>query len=543
MTASICESLNAQIEQMNSLSMKLIASKQFKRIVIEELPKVAGDSGKVNILLLELYDMMSTELLNGFSVGYYDYNGYYLWLGTNYSYNKFENSADIPTVYNDYSGRGAPQINTCKVNPFLNYFKSSDLGFSLGLRPILNFYRSISYDNSVYNPKGILEVHLTDTKLNLVKNELTHDSMFANSSVYVLNAKQEILIPVSAENLSLNIVENDVKAEKGSVAYFGSIGSTDLTFYLTVPFLDMYFSLFLFLFCMVIFCVLFELGLLKITKKLSLHFTAPLEQICENIKTFQVSDYGEKTLQENSYAELDEFNVLSTTFEDLRVRLSNTLDALVQSRALEVQSRMLALQAQMEPHFLFNTLNTIAALSEENNSEQVIEACNQLTNMFRYVGADNPEGVTFLDEINHLISYCELIKLRFNNLVIDMNFDYNMYNIVVPKLIVQPLVENCIKYVSKANCHITVVGTVCEDKWEVSVTDNGDGFSGEKLTLLKEKFSAIDGGTFKTPLSIDGMGMINIYSRLKYFYGDAMVFKISNSTSGGACVKIGGKRG
>ncbi len=115
-------------------------------------------------------------------------------------------------------------------------------------------------------------------------------------------------------------------------------------------------------------------------------------------------------------------------------------------------------------------------------------------------------------------------------------------HVQVPSLIIEPLVENCTKYGVNVDppWRIDVEGKQTENRWEITVTDNGPGFPEEKLTAIRNKLSEIHPYTDVPKLKLDGMGLLNIYIRLKLLYGEQAYFSAGNSLEGGAQVVVGG---
>lgn len=111
----------------------------------------------------------------------------------------------------------------------------------------------------------------------------------------------------------------------------------------------------------------------------------------------------------------------------------------------------------------------------------------------------------------------------------------------IPKLILQPLVENSLKYCERADCKIELWGKVEGEYWRICVNDNGPGFSEETIRQIEAQCAEAALHYQTKDLRISGMGLENIFIRLKLFYGDEMLFSISRGGLGGACVKIGGR--
>ena len=147
--------------------------------------------------------------------------------------------------------------------------------------------------------------------------------------------------------------------------------------------------------------------------------------------------------------------------------------------------------------------------------------------------------------MSHAKDYLECMKMRYgDDLIYDINIPEEMLDIKIPKLCLQLIVENSIKYATKsvrAPWTINVTGHMNEKQWEISVKDNGKGFSTEDLNELNEKIAYINETNTLPNLEINGMGLMNIYIRFKTLYHEKHIFRISNNATGGALVTIGGE--
>lgn len=221
-------------------------------------------------------------------------------------------------------------------------------------------------------------------------------------------------------------------------------------------------------------------------------------------------------------------------------QLEDSLQQIISLKDYEVHAKMLALQAQMQPHFLFNTLTTIASMAEAEGNKKIYRICMNLNSMFRYIASEDREGVRMFEEIRHIESYVEIMKERFPQSMVEVDIPLEMLDCRIPKLTIQPLVENAFKYCDRAKPDIHVKGNIDPTgKWTVEVSDNGKGFSPEKKEEIMKKCQ--EGLENEKTLSnqIDGMGLVNVYVRMKLFYGEDMSYSIEENKGR---IVIGGMR-
>ena len=222
-----------------------------------------------------------------------------------------------------------------------------------------------------------------------------------------------------------------------------------------------------------------------------------------------------------------------------RTALANEL--LLQNR--EMQSRMLALQAQMNPHFLYNSLSTIQAMAAEGMTDEIDMMCQNISGILRYISSDDQQMVDLKEGLKHTRAYLECMRTRYDGqLFYSIDVPDKMQKCQIPKLCLQLIVENAVKFTTRkrSSCVINIQGHLSTQSWELSVMDNGPGFTPEELDILKEKIAQIDEKEVLPNLEINGMGLMNIYIRLKLLYKDQHIFRLSNNIPEGAYITIGG---
>lgn len=279
-----------------------------------------------------------------------------------------------------------------------------------------------------------------------------------------------------------------------------------------------------------------------IASLLARQLTRPIYDLQKSIMTLDLNQLSpnELLLYEPSTYELA---ALRDSYVEMITRLRSSLDETVTAHSREIHARMLALQAQMNPHFLYNTITIISARAEEYESEDVVEMCESLVSMLRYVTWEASGTVTLHQEIQHLESYLYLMKCRYpEQFSSTISVPKEMYTLRVPKLILQPLAENSFKHGFKSRTlwEIHIKGKIDENCWELAVIDNGTGFSSDSLDNLETVFQTTDTAFEYTDTTEDGVGLPNIFHRLYFLYKDESKFTIENLPQGGCRITIGG---
>ena len=270
----------------------------------------------------------------------------------------------------------------------------------------------------------------------------------------------------------------------------------------------------------------------------------PIVEIYTQLLKYKLTDtYPTQSTLHSVNTSIKELQYLNQALINMEHSINISLQKQLQLKNREIQSQMLALQSQMNPHFLHNSLATIQALAEENLNDHIIMMCQNISRILRYISTDKEPLVDLNSEIFHTEAYLQCMKIRHgNNLIYQNRLDKELYNCKVPKLCLQMIVENAVKYVTAqtAPWHIEIYGSLHETHWEITVKDNGPGFSEEKLKELNHLIDEIDNSGLLPNLKINGMGLMNIYIRFKLLYNGKHIFKLQNNYPSGAIVTIGG---
>ena len=266
----------------------------------------------------------------------------------------------------------------------------------------------------------------------------------------------------------------------------------------------------------------------------------PIQQFQEEIGNTTLSTLDRPTpeLAGYQYKELYELN---QDFSSMRQKLKISTDELVETRKQEIKSRSTALQSQINPHFYYNSLASVIALAENDQPEEVIRMCRNLTKIMRYITNTN-DTVTVKEEIDYINQYLDCMKVRYqSSLNYIINIEPSVLKEQIPRLLIQPLVENAIKYGidSEPPWGIAIHGYTKDDGWRIEVMDSGRGFSEEALKMIGERIKTAECMLGLPEMQINGMGTLNVYLRWHLYAGDTMIFELKNTEAGHAIVTIG----
>ena len=275
--------------------------------------------------------------------------------------------------------------------------------------------------------------------------------------------------------------------------------------------------------------------------RLSRSIVKPIKHLKHIIQRMELDTLGVE--RATSYpVSVNELEELYQAFQTMSDSLNLSMNQLMESQEQELKSRTLALQSQINPHFYYNSLSSIMVLAENGNSDEVSKMCRSLSNIMRYITDSSHITVQLRDEIDYVKKYLYCMKVRYqSSLNYTIDVPETLMDIQVPKLIIQPLVENAIKYGSDCEppWHITIRGIHTPEYWKIEVLDSGNGFTPEALEKIATNIRKADENPGMPELKINGLGTLNVYLRWKLFCGKNMIFSYGNTPEGHGIVTVG----
>ncbi len=214
--------------------------------------------------------------------------------------------------------------------------------------------------------------------------------------------------------------------------------------------------------------------------------------------------------------------------------IKKLIDQVYQAQSQKRNAELRVLQSQINPHFLYNTLDTIQWKALEHNAYDVADMINSLSVFFRLSLSGGKEFITVADEIEHVKNYLCIQKIRYMDKVnYEINVEQAVSRYLVPKMIIQPLVENSIYHglKQKKNSGIITIKIFSEDDFIIiEVTDDGLGMSDEKLKELMKNLSQ--------SIETEHYGLYNINERLRLTFKDKYCIEITSIFNEGTTVSL-----
>lgn len=222
--------------------------------------------------------------------------------------------------------------------------------------------------------------------------------------------------------------------------------------------------------------------------------------------------------------ELEELAPLATTMNSMAEQIDLLIKKNIEEQANFQKAEMKALQAQITPHFLYNTFDTIIWLAEEEDTERVVKITKAFSDFLRISLSKGHEWITVQQEIDHIKNYLTIQKIRYADILnYEINADESIMNFKMIKLVLQPLIENAIYHGIKnkrGRGHINVnIGYTDETKNFIifSVTDDGAGFTPERLEEVNKELNT---GYENSEKLNSVYGLYNVHKKLCLYYGN-----------------------
>ncbi|XEC96724.1 sensor histidine kinase [Paenibacillus tarimensis] len=226
----------------------------------------------------------------------------------------------------------------------------------------------------------------------------------------------------------------------------------------------------------------------------------------------------------------DEIGFLISNYNAMIGRIDELVNRVQKVELLKKEADFKMLQAQIQPHFLYNTLETMRMLARSNHDHKVAEMAFSLGNLLRY-SLSKTDDTTLKEEVEHVRSYIAIHQYRMPDLIFDFESDDRLLSLRCPRFILQPLVENALLHGlsgKKGGKQIAVRLTQGQGFALIEVCDNGTGIGQEKIARLRKMINGepaaafIDQGT--------GIGLNNVAERVKAYFGQESAMSIESKT-------------
>lgn len=262
----------------------------------------------------------------------------------------------------------------------------------------------------------------------------------------------------------------------------------------------------------------------------SYHLVKPIEAL----STQMVSQKGHSLELSTHYlSRSDEIGTLYNGYNKMAESLNTAVKQDYRDKLVVLDAQMKSLEARINSHFLFNTLESINSMAELEDNEQIATMSLALGNMFRFTLKTQSELVTVKEELGNVQDYVSIQQIRFDNrfrLIVNMTDDFKQQRVL--KLILQPLVENALyhglKYCSCGDL-ISIIGQMEGHYLYIDVMDNGQGMEKDQILHLQEMLDKEASFTELGHRNKQSIGLKNIHSRIELYYGRGYGLSVTSS--------------
>ncbi|WP_339233699.1 sensor histidine kinase [Paenibacillus sp. FSL R5-0517] len=217
----------------------------------------------------------------------------------------------------------------------------------------------------------------------------------------------------------------------------------------------------------------------------------------------------------------DEIGYMITSYNAMMVRMDELVNKVQREELLKKEAEFRMLQAQIQPHFLYNTLETIRMLARSDRGTLVAEIALSLGKLLRYSLSSRNDAI-LRDEYDHVCSYMSIHQIRMKELHLHIDVDESILSVACPRFILQPLVENSILHGlsrkrGSGRISLSIKREGCAVR--IQITDNGAGIESERLAILQQVLST--GSVIEDRLQPKGLGigLANVVARVRAYFG------------------------
>lgn len=559
MCASVKNSVELQLDNISTISINIVYSnaiksnfKDFSDIYepdSEDMAKLVTSREKMTAIS-EIVSAMIGAYQSASEIKLYTMDGYCAEVG----YWQRISSVDLETLpwyEKTLELHGYKYIGNPVVNPELpskDGRKNSQKFISL----------TRTFGENLNEPEGIVEV-IQDCET-IFSLPIQLEQQNPDSRIYVYNSRHEQVYPYQESNSkegNYHELLRSLDLEDGETHMLTSnlgeellitqlpIGNYDWSVVAARPKAAVYESLKNYRSAFSIIAAISILVTLGICMYISQRMAVPLLKLTKatgKITINRVLDENKVNLT-SADSNIKELSMLCESVRNMYEKLRSTSQEVLLSRSEETRAKLQATQSLINPHFLYNCLTHMGIMAEEGMNDDIIKMCYALCDYFRYISSSQEMIVALSEEVFYTKQYLECMKLRFNeelNFILDIPVEAQ--SIYIPKLITQPIVENAFKYAFQMSPPWELVISVglSKNTWNLCIRDNGGMMTDEKKLELMTLYENLDMNEELKSMQIGGMGLKNVYLRLKLLYGDNAIFRIENSEPGSTTFVLGG---
>lgn len=273
---------------------------------------------------------------------------------------------------------------------------------------------------------------------------------------------------------------------------------------------------------------------------LSDHIIRPINLLITSMRRMERGHFGEHITITSSDAEIDS---LVQRYNAMTDQIKRLFDETYKLRILQQEAEFKALQSQINPHFLYNTLQAIHGMALERNAFEINLMVDALSNILKYCLRGDSSIVPLSRELEMIDQYLTIQQLRFiDRLRVELDIDPSSRDFLMPKMTLQPLVENSIQHGfqnTDQSCRVRVRTLMAQDGLHIEIEDDGAGMQPATLQAIRESLERED----SLEQDAGHIGIRNCLLRLKFYFGGSVSMRIDSAPDQGTRILIRVLRG
>lgn len=385
-------------------------------------------------------------------------------------------------------------------------------------------YKHLDYAEGISGIAGYTGYIIAECPTTKFKEFCEFVELDKNMNVYILDQNKHLAYTTEENEIHKDDFMALFKSEidSGHVSVGGndyilvssSLSDTGWMAYTTVPYDTITMRSTQLLLTFFVLCLVCMLIIIIVTYAVSGYFTKPIITLQQAMKTVSKGDLSIRVSEKRS----DEFGDLNAGFNNLMEKLDQLIKDVSEAQVRRNVAEYQMLQSQINPHFLYNTLDTIRMMAVISDEDTIATALLHLSTLFRYHTKKGTRLVTIKEELIQINNYLYLQKLRFQDrLQITYEIQEDILDYKMPKILLQPILENSLSHGFSDTAHTYVLQIkICQESNYIAFTisDNGCGMSQDTLLALRQRLSTLEDD------EQHGIGLYNVNKRLHLYFSD-----------------------
>lgn len=391
----------------------------------------------------------------------------------------------------------------------------------------------IFFARSIHNPytseeKGLIIFEISREALDDIAAPANTSAL---GSVFILSGQNKYIAGSDINQLpelssgaihDINTKPGGMTKSKGDIIFFHSIAQPDWRIIYTINSYSIYRSSYLMMCCIIVLCLISLLLLILFAKYINTSITKPIRNLATQMSVW---DERNTTDLPQNIPE-DEIGALYKEFSRLTGRVHSLINQNYKSRIMLKESEIKMLQSQINPHFMFNTLEAINSMSLIYDVPEIGDMITALADILEHSIGRDDRLIMLSEEMHYIDSFIYIYNVRFpGKFRVIKNIDSRAMRVYLPRLLIQPVIENALTHgiiPSDRKCTLQISALVRGNDMYVTVRDDGAGIPKDELAELNRRFMRDD------PSTEGSIGLINVNKRLKLYFGDEYHIKIDS---------------